>query len=259
MPLLSRSNLSEPGLDAGRAWRIEGRDPGERAEATWSGRSEAGRVRAIRNDRVRPIRPTRHIRPAVSPNPSPPGSRRPAGPTNPTRRAEAAAIRPARSWPRCPSRERAEGRPTRLPASPPGADSRARRAELQATPPARRMRRVPVSRQAASILPMSTSRSAAWKEAATSRRNRSRSSPAPRNAGALDVVLHRRLQPAEGEVEPARIEVHPGPREGDGLRDCPSRASRSITGPPGKPSPRSFATLSNASPAASSRVEPRSV
>jgi hypothetical protein len=36
----------------------------------------------------------------------------------------------------------------------------------------------------------------------------------------------------------------------------PSRARRSITGPPGYPSPSSFATLSKASPAASSRVHP---
>ena len=38
----------------------------------------------------------------------------------------------------------------------------------------------------------------------------------------------------------------------------PPHSPLTIAGPPGKPSPRSFATLSNASPAASSRVCPTS-
>jgi hypothetical protein len=46
------------------------------------------------------------------------------------------------------------------------------------------------------------------------------------------------------------------PRGKSNACGLPLDERRSITGPPGKPSPSSFATLSNASPIASSRVVP---
>ena len=68
------------------------------------------------------------------------------------------------------------------------------------------------------------------------------------------VAEHRGLQPAHREVEVARS-LHRA-REPDrrpGRRRAPSASS---AGPPGNPSPSSRATLSNASPAASSSVWP---
>ena len=73
---------------------------------------------------------------------------------------------------------------------------------------------------------------------------------------------HRRLQARRRR---SRTGARPGPRARSGRagtrsrRASPSRAARSIGGPPGNGSPSSRATLSNASPAASSMVAPSGV
>ena len=88
---------------------------------------------------------------------------------------------------------------------------------------------------------------------------------AERRAAGRDVAQHRRLQPAEAEVAPSRqmrrVAIDMGQahfRKRHGAIVAAARASRSTTGPPGYPRPSSLATLSYASPAASSRVRPSS-
>ena len=69
-----------------------------------------------------------------------------------------------------------------------------------------------------------------------------------------DLVPHGRLEAAERKVPGVGLE--PRARKAK-RRGSPVAASRSIAGPPGKPRPSMRATLSKASPAASSRVRPR--
>src|SRR5207248_128270 len=92
----------------------------------------------------------------------------------------------------------------------------------------------------------STSSTASWNARARWGRSRSRSSleRTARNTAVL---------------RPENENSKPSSRIGRGnvkRVGSPWAASRSIAGPPGYPRPRSVATLSNASPAASSRVAP---
>ena len=103
-------------------------------------------------------------------------------------------------------------------------------------------------------------------------RRRAAAAPSGLRLPARD-AQHRRLETAEAEVDAPRDvrrqQLRRGRSRGALRSACVSRvtgkanraivarlASRSITGPPGYPSPSSFATLSYASPAASSRVRP---
>ena len=72
-------------------------------------------------------------------------------------------------------------------------------------------------------------------------------------AARLDRESRRRLQPAEAEVEALILERA---RQSETLRLRRASASAASCGPPGYGSPSSRATLSNASPAASSSVSP---
>ena len=83
-----------------------------------------------------------------------------------------------------------------------------------------------------------------------------------RLAGALaglDPAGDRGLEAGEREVEAVPLEVARARSARAGSRSStltPSRAARSMCGPPGNGSPSSRATLSKASPAASSMVAP---
>ena len=105
-------------------------------------------------------------------------------------------------------------------------------------------------RAAAIVFVTCTSTIASWKLAARS----GRIDVAAGRALRLHVAEHRRLQPAHREVEVAG--VAPSSAGTGSRRGSPSRAIASSAGPPGNPSPISRATLSNASPAASSSVWP---
>ena len=105
----------------------------------------------------------------------------------------------------------------------------------------------------------STSTTASWNDAHTSARLRGWQRPGWRRAVARvgddlrQQVTHGGFQAAETERVIAAVQHLARQVE---TRRSPSRASRSICGPPGYGSPSSFAPLSNASPAASSSVPP---
>ena len=166
----------------------------------------------------------------------------------------------------------------------PRASASARSRLLADTPPAIPTLRAPSQRAASNVRSSSASTTTRWKLAqmsATSdgrqrgaRGTGGRGFPAGRRAGALaDEAQHRGLQAAEAEVDPARdvrrqqavggrLRARCDPRASTARPEsrtrgrCPRARARSITGPPGYPRPSSFATLSYASPAASSRVRP---
>ena len=76
-----------------------------------------------------------------------------------------------------------------------------------------------------------------------------------RPPGSGDGVAHGRLQPAEAEIQP-RLRP-PAATAGSGRpAGCPTRRRATDAGPPGYGKPSMLATLSNASPAASSMVPP---
>ena len=179
------------------------------------------------------------------------GSGRRRCPTTSVLREPVSPRRGTRPSPRCPCTGRAAGMQDTEPCgfARPRPAARAvgssRRRRHPATPSA------PHVLAAAMVFVTCTSTMASWKLAATSGRSSSR--PAARSA--LHVAQHRRLQPAHREVEvPARPPSPAGTRSRAGHPPAPWRRS---AGPPGNPSPSSRATLSNASPAASSRVWPR--
>ena len=118
--------------------------------------------------------------------------------------------------------------------------------------------RTPCRRHAAIVLAVSTSATASANDAATSCDGHLLAGVLPR----LDPAGDRGLEAREREVVrraspgPWRRSARAGTRIAAG---SPSRASRSMCGPPGYGSPSRRPTLSNASPAASSSVEPSSV
>ena len=85
---------------------------------------------------------------------------------------------------------------------------------------------------------------AAWNDAATS---------ATSASGCLRTYCTTAVFSPENEKSWPSLRIGRGNRIASG---SPSRARRSIAGPPGYPRPRNRATLSNASPAASSTVSP---
>ena len=106
---------------------------------------------------------------------------------------------------------------------------------------------------ASSALRVSTSQTASWKR----RRDVGDRDRLARPLARLDPARDGGLEPGEREVEAVPLQVAPRgqpAREVDRTRCCPSRAARSMCGPPGNGSPSSRATLSKASPAASSMV-----
>ena len=128
----------------------------------------------------------------------------------------------------------------------------ARRREFAATPPPMTRCRLP-STQAATALMTGTSATASenWLPRRRSERVRRRRHAAP-------PTCHRGLETAEREVVAIPLGVL-GCRQTAGKEIAvasPLRAASSIGGPPGNGKPSSRATLSNASPAASSIVAP---
>ena len=110
---------------------------------------------------------------------------------------------------------------------------------------------MPRSRAARTALAVSTSTTASWKLAATSATGTgSPPAAAPRPSG---------RRPSSGRRRRSRTGASRGPVSPRGkaiAAGSPSRATRSMCGPPGNGSPSSRATLSKASPAASSMVAP---
>ena len=125
-----------------------------------------------------------------------------------------------------------------------------RRRVFATTPPPRTIVRTPRSSAAAIVLSTSTSTTASWNEAARSGSDGS----LPASRSALTWRTTAVFRPDSEKSYPRSVAAR-GKRMASG---SPSRASRSSTGPPGNPNPMNRATLSKASPAASSRVCPRS-
>ena len=161
-----------------------------------------------------------------------------------------------RPWRRCRCTGRAEARA-------PGSLLRRpvpRRAPAGASSPRRRRRsgcpRSPRQRAASTALRVSTSHTASWNDAATPR-----PAPAPRRPRVPHPARDRGLEAGEGEVEAVSLEVAPRgqpAREVDATEE-PVRGGAVDVRAPGNGSPSRRATLSNASPAASSIVEPSGV
>src|SRR5512132_1198056 len=144
-----------------------------------------------------------------------------------------------------------EGNSTRSPASAPAFSIRSRNRVLATTPPPSSTVSTRRSRAASIVLATWTSTMASWNDAARSAGSTSR--PAWRSA--LTCRSTAVFRPDSEKSKSPESAIARGNRIAFG---SPSRASRSSAGPPGKPSPRNRAILSNASPAASSTVCPRS-
>src|SRR5690606_8334871 len=151
------------------------------------------------------------------------------------------------------------GRGTRRvrPAAAHRCSARARSRLLAATPPPITRVDTPYARQAATAFMVSTSATDSWKLAATSATGTG--SPARCRAS-----THRATAVFSPENEKsygcaARSLGAVSPRGNATKSGSPSEAARSIGGPPGNGSPSNRATLSNASPAASSMVAPSGV
>ena len=134
----------------------------------------------------------------------------------------------------------------RRPCSIAAASSPARSGPLAATPPVSTMRLIPWCSAAFTVLRTSILTTVAWNEAAMSAISARPSGPRRLTWNDTDV-----LTPLKEKSAPPSLICASGNVIAFG---SPSTAVRSMTGPPGNPRPRSFATLSNASPAASSRV-----
>src|SRR5207249_3360266 len=146
--------------------------------------------------------------------------------------------------------KRGEGPRRATPRPSHSASSRARSAQLHATPPPRLSARAPVALSARAVLATRVSRIAAWNEEATSAVHRRSYGGSPRASTASATAV---LSPENEKSKLGSVSIGRGNEYAVGF---PSRAMDSIAGPPGKGRPSRLATLSNASPAASSRVLP---
>src|SRR4029453_17259455 len=144
-----------------------------------------------------------------------------------------------------------DGNSTRDPDSAPAFSIRSRNRVLATTPPPSRTVSTPRPRAASIVLSTWTSTMASWNDAARSAGSTSR--PAWRSA--LTCRSTAVFRPDSEKSRSPESAIARGNRIAFG---SPPRASRSRAGPPGNPSPRNRAILSNASPAASSTVCPRS-
>src|SRR5204862_3932970 len=121
---------------------------------------------------------------------------------------------------------------------------------FHATPPPTLTARAPTCPIARSDLPTRVPTTAAWNEAATSATSAASQGGPAREASAVPTAV---LSPEKEKSNPGRSSIGRG-KSNASARPC--AASWSIGGPPGKPSPSRLATLSYASPAASSSVAP---
>ncbi len=156
----------------------------------------------------------------------------------------------ARQWlssRRCRT-ERQRGTESRIPARRAPYEALPAAPAFAATPPPRQKCRTPCSSAARSALATWTSITAAWNEAAMFGRSSGRPAACSRLTYVITAVLRRergsRSRPSAAS-----------PAEGD-CRGVAFLGQTRDRGPAGIPRPRSLATLSNASPAASSSVEP---
>src|SRR5581483_131084 len=131
----------------------------------------------------------------------------------------------------------------RRPRSAAAAPRAARSAPLAATPPVRTIRGTPSASAARTVLPTSMRTATAWNEAATSATCASESGACRFTYCDTAVLI-----PLKENSRAPKAMCAMGKAMAAG---SPARAVRSTIGPPGKPRPRSFATLSKASPAAS--------
>ena len=126
--------------------------------------------------------------------------------------------------------------------------SASRSAPLAATPPATITQAAPSCSAAAAVFAASTSTTASWKRAAVAGTSNS-----PARVRCSTAVF----SPLNEKSWLPRSQARGNGSVAANTSGSASRATRSITGPPGNGSPSSRPTLSNASPAASSRVCPR--
>ncbi len=146
------------------------------------------------------------------------------------------------------------GTRSRIPAASHRSCAIARSRLLAATPPPMRRSSTPCSWQASTALRVSTSVTASWKLAATS----ATGTGSPDRSRASTQRATEVFRPENEKSNRCRSmslrDVRP--RGKSIATELPSRAMRSTCGPPGNGSPSTRATLSNASPAASSMVLP---
>ena len=116
---------------------------------------------------------------------------------------------------------------------------------------------MPWSAAASSALRTSTSQTASWNDAATSATGTGSPERSRASTQRATAVLRPENEKSKRCRSRSRREVSPRGKSMATL--LPDRASRSMCGPPGNGSPSSRATLSNASPAASSMVAPSGV
>ncbi len=144
---------------------------------------------------------------------------------------------------------RGRGMTSLRPRRPASSPNRSRSRELHATPPQATTHATPSRSAARKVLPTSVSTTASWNDAHVS----CRSASASPSGYASQWVRSAVLSPEKEKSGCSEWSIGLG--NGNRSR-TPSRASRSMRTPPGYPRPSSFATLSKASPAASSRVCP---
>ncbi len=113
---------------------------------------------------------------------------------------------------------------------------------------------MPSVRAASTALRVSTSHTASWKDAATS----ATGTGSPESSRAWTHRATAVFSPEKEKSKRCRSRSRPelSPRGKSMATEDPDRAARSMCGPPGKGSPSRRATLSKASPAASSIVAP---
>ena len=130
----------------------------------------------------------------------------------------------------------------------------ARSRELAATPPPISRSSTPSATAASSALRTSTSQTASWNDAATSATGTGSPDRSRASTQRATAVLSPENEKSKRCRSRSRRAV--SPRGKSMATRSPSRATRSMWGPPGNGSPSSRATLSKASPAASSMVDP---
>ncbi len=148
------------------------------------------------------------------------------------------------------------GRRSLMPAAAVRSSSSDRSREFAATPPPISRSPIPSASHAAIAFAVSTSQTASWNEAATS--SIENASPSRRRVSTQRATAVLRPENEKSKRCLARSFVAVRPRGNAIARGLPCAAALSMIGPPGYARPSRRATLSYASPAASSMVEPSS-
>jgi hypothetical protein len=145
------------------------------------------------------------------------------------------------------------GTRTRTPYFAARSSARARSREFAATPPPMTRSSTPLATHASTALRLNTSHTASWNDAATSRTGTGSPDSSRASTHRATAVFSPLNEKSKRYRSASFAALRP---RGKSIVTDPCLASRSMCGPPGNGSPSRRATLSNASPAASSMVEP---